>query len=187
MAQCRPGPVFLHDAAQDRRGKCLHDTYRFLFQGIRDVPARPPRAESLALYCHPARVAAAPGQAPPPDALVQRFTLANAQTRDLLQEGAPEWVVSSQRGLEQSVAHLLEPTVNAAPDAPRQEEAEAQRRGAEKALSELTAIIARHARLSEASAPPERADAQGFAALSKQSEAEYAPDADAGSGVEEVQ
>jgi hypothetical protein len=148
LAKTRPGPLLLHDFADDQNCDALGAAFRFLFSGSGAAPASP----AISLYCHPdtvqREVSGSYGIEPADDKLGY-LTLAHSdECRRLLQTKAetPGWLAKSQRVLEQSAAELNR-------SEPPEDNPSATRAGSERALSFVADTLARYATSQPSGAP----------------------------------
>jgi hypothetical protein len=140
LARTRPGPLLLHDFADDQNCDALAAAFRFLFNNSGVAPASP----AISLYCHPdtvrPEVSDSYGIEPTAGKLGQLTLAHNDECRQLLQtkDKTPGWLAKSQRVLERSVAELDR-------TAPFEETRSATRAGSERALSFVADVLARYA------------------------------------------
>jgi hypothetical protein len=148
VAQLNPGPVVVeapHYAPDGDSG--LHEAYRLLFG---DVAAAPPATPACSIYVNPGRVREAAGKVAGDaerrfETLVHErvgtLTLESDPTADLLGGGAkqPGWVAANQRTLERWAATVIAPQVEGG-------HRSAIVSGLDDALTQVSEIVARHAR-----------------------------------------
>jgi hypothetical protein len=140
LARSRPGPLLLHEFADDQDCQQLGQAFGFLFNATGTAPAAP----AIALYCHPDYVRSEVSSAYGIESSEQAFgalTLAQSdECRRLLQskDEAPGWLSKSQRVLEKSAAELERTE-------PLESTRSATRAGSEAALSFVADVLARYA------------------------------------------
>ncbi len=140
LAHARPGPLLLHDFAEDSSCGGLGAAFRFLFNRTGIAPATP----AISLYCHPdyvrPEVSDSYGIEPAAGKLGQLTLAQNEACRKLLQskDATPGWLAKSQRVLEKSAAELERTE-------PFEDTPSATRAGSERALSFVADVLSRFA------------------------------------------
>jgi hypothetical protein len=153
LARARPGPLLLHEFADDQTCQQLGQAFGFLFNATGTAPSSP----AIALYCHPDYVRSEISSGygiESAEGKLGELTLAQSdECRRLLQskDEAPGWLSKSQRVLEKSAAELERTE-------PFESTRSSTRAGSERALSFVADVLARYATSQPPSGTSEHSD-----------------------------
>ncbi|GAA1955852.1 hypothetical protein GCM10009798_13900 [Nocardioides panacihumi] len=140
LAELRPGPILMTDAARDPDFLEVEAGYRFLF--TKD-PGAPPRLRSGLVCCEPPRVAAAVPEAVAVSSVIE--TPQDEQPRGAVAEliaggETPMWLAAAQRFVEQRQVELAQFERDSGPDG-LSPEAAAIARGVKRALTVIQDVL----------------------------------------------